>query len=154
LFGGLLVADAPSTGASAGGAVVDAQGDVAGIVLAPAAGRSTTYAVPITVALAVAQDLRDDGRVAHGALEVLGTDTERGAMVTGVAAGSTAERAGIAVGDVVVAIDDRPVVAMGELTATVRRYAPGTEVTLSVWRGDRPEQLVVELASTLVETTT
>src|SRR5204863_62391 len=68
--GGLLETYAASTAAVVGGALVDASGSVAGIVLGHVNGSATSYAVPINVAAAVARQLDATGVAQHGTVGV------------------------------------------------------------------------------------
>jgi putative serine protease PepD len=52
------------------------------------------------------------------------------------------------VGDVITAVDDRPVTSSTELTAAVRSHAPGDKVTLTVRRGNDTRTVDVTLGST------
>ncbi len=70
---------------------------------------------------------------------VLGVEGRKGFRVTGVASGSPAEKAGLKVGDLILAVDDVPMEASRpedaeELTETIRQYDIGAEVELKVWR--------------------
>ncbi len=152
-FSGLLETDAPSSPAAAGGALVDGDGLVTGIVLAPAEGRSTTFVLPISVAIAIATDLRDDGIAAHGELGLVGTDSPAGPVVTTVEVGGPSNIE-ILPGDVIVAVEGRTVLDMGELTARVRRYRPDTSVEVSLVRAGKQMAVDIRLASTVSESMT
>jgi len=66
-----------------------------------------------------------------GAPEVVATDN---VMISGVTSGSPADRAGLRIGDIVVAIDGTPVKSPEELIALTRDYL-GQEVSLTIKRG-------------------
>jgi S1-C subfamily serine protease len=142
---GLIATDASSGKVGAGGALLDRQGTVAGIVLAPIDGDSVTYAVPIGVAAQVAMQLAGDGKVAHGWMGVQGSDASGVPTVTGLTAAGPAAHAGMRVGDVIVAIADKPVMTMGEVVATVRWFEPKRVVQVKVRRGRVPVNLEVRL---------
>jgi putative serine protease PepD len=148
---GLLESDALATAWSSGGALIDRTGAVAGIVLAPVGERRSAYAVPITLAIAIANDLRANGYAAHGALGVEGTDSPAGPIVTDVPPDSTAAQAGVLPNDIVLAVDGRSVLNMAELIATVRSYQPGAVVELELLRGAEPLLVEMALASTVPE---
>ncbi|HWS45973.1 MAG TPA: S1C family serine protease [Acidimicrobiia bacterium] len=132
--GGLLEMTAGTTAASVGGALVDDSGSVAGIVLGPVTRSDSTYAVPIAAAIAVAEQLRTNGRATHGALGLAGVDAKAGATVVSVAAGGPAARAGVRSGDVVVRVDGREVTSIDDVMAIVRSRSPGAAVELEVRR--------------------
>ncbi|MCX7800254.1 MAG: PDZ domain-containing protein [Fimbriimonadales bacterium] len=71
--------------------------------------------------------------------KVLGVEGRKGFRVTGVASGSPAERAGLRVGDLILAVDDVPLDASRpedaeELSETIRQYDIGATVVLRIWR--------------------
>ncbi len=134
---GLLETNAASVPASSGGALVDAAGDVTGIVLAPVGDSQMTYAVPIETALSIADDLRTKGYARHGALGINGIDAPAGPTVTGVVAGGPAERAGVQVGDIVMGVDKHEVDSMEDVMALVRHDEPGEPILVRLRRGSR-----------------
>jgi S1-C subfamily serine protease len=73
------------------------------------------------------------------------TDGGSGALVADVVAGSAAAKAGIKVGDVVVAVDGEPITGQAALIATIRDLAPGESVTVSLVRDGEPVDVVVVL---------
>lgn len=153
IFAGLIEVTAPGSELSAGGALVNGDGEVVGVVLAPVPGQRTAYAVPIAVAVAIAKELRVDGTASHGAFEVVGLDTPQGPVVSVVEPGGAADRAGVEPGDVVMAVGERGVLDMRELTASIRRHPPGTVVAVQLVRGGEPLAVEVELAGTSPEAT-
>ena len=71
-----------------------------------------------------------------------------GAEIVKVESGGAADKGGLKVGDVITAVDDRPVTSSTELTAAVRSHAPGDKVTLTVRRGNDTQTIDVTLGST------
>ncbi|HVJ95479.1 MAG TPA: trypsin-like peptidase domain-containing protein [Acidimicrobiia bacterium] len=143
---GLLETDAESNDAATGGALVDGEGSVTGVVIGPVDGSRTTFAVPIEAAVEVAQELRDDGKAKHGSLGLEGVDAPL-PVVMSVKKSGPAHKAGIKKGDVVRAIDGRPVDAIGAVTAIVRAKDPGETVTISLRRGREHLTVQVPLGS-------
>jgi S1-C subfamily serine protease len=146
---GLLETAAASSSASSGGALVDGTGKVAGIVLAPISGNRMTYAVPISTALAVAQDLRTRGYTAHGALGIAGINAPAGPTVTSMVTDGPADVAGVRVGDVVEAVDSHDVYTMSQLMALVRHDRPGQTVAIELRRGSARLTMHATLTSTI-----
>ena len=72
-----------------------------------------------------------------------------GAVVRGVAAGSPAERAGLREGDVIVALQSRPITRAEELAQLVRAAEPGSRVRLGLLRNGKPVDVTVVLAPAL-----
>lgn len=62
-----------------------------------------------------------------------------------------ADDAGIEPGDVILAIDGRPVTRTDELVVAIRAKAPGDEVTLQVRSGDEESDVVVVLDEAVSE---
>jgi len=82
--------------------------------------------------------------------EQLGTPGMNGVRVTQVYADSTAEKAGLKVGDLILSLDGEPIAASqpGDeevLNTMVRQYKIGTTATLAVQRGTEKLSLPVEL---------
>jgi len=144
---GLLETAAASSTASSGGALVDRNGKVTGIVLAPISGSRMTYAVPITTALTVANDLRAQGYTPHGALGIDGINAPDGPTVTSMVSDGPAEIAGVRVGDVVESVDRREVYTMSQLMALVRHDRPGQTVELALRRGAAKLKMLATLTS-------
>jgi Trypsin-like serine proteases, typically periplasmic, contain C-terminal PDZ domain len=109
-----------------------------------------------TVARVVAQ-LLAHGHVARGWLGIatqpvrippalqrsLGTDAGLGLVVVNVEPDSPAERGGVLIGDILLAIDDRTVSDPGDVLAALGGDRIGQPIGLKVARGGRAEQLTV-----------
>ncbi len=78
---GLFETDASSGDAAAGGALIDREGAVAGIVLSRVSASGTTYAMPIGRAVAIAQELDEHGVAPHGAAGMSLVDNAFGPMI-------------------------------------------------------------------------
>jgi serine protease Do len=59
-----------------------------------------------------------------------------GVFVEDIEQGSSAERAGVQVGDVILSINDKRVVTMDDITQATSKAAHGTKVTLKVYRNN------------------
>ncbi len=110
------------------------------------------------------EELRDPGREAAKAwlpvetqvltrplARALGRPELRGFYLTRVYPGSTAEKAGLRVGDLILAVNGEPLTASGaehqdELASLLRQYDVGDTVELTVGRGQTTLKLSVELA--------
>jgi S1-C subfamily serine protease len=71
-----------------------------------------------------------------------------GALVQEVVDGSAAEAAGVEVGDVITAVDGRPVADSLDLRLRIISTPPGTDVTLEVFRDGEPVTLTASLGTT------
>ncbi len=155
---GLLDTDLTAGQEHAGGALVDEQGRLVGVLVVPPQATTSGLAIPIDDALAVADELEKTGQARHGWMGVSVADaTDRsggGAVVREVVPSSPGEKAALREGDVIVAIADESgttaISGMEKLMAEVRRHLPGDRLEMTFYRdggqrhvrvvlGDRPE---------------
>ncbi|MCU1693739.1 MAG: htrA 2 [Frankiales bacterium] len=139
--------DAAINPGNSGGALVDLAGRVVGINSAIATSGDGSsgnigvgFAIPSNAAVAVAEDLLDDGVATHPQLGVSVGDstTGTGALLRAVTPGGSADGAGLQAGDVVTAVDDRVLVDADSLIVAVRAHQPGDVVTVTWLRGGQP----------------
>jgi putative serine protease PepD len=153
---GLIATDAEAEPTAAGGALLDADGRVVGVLTA--ADREGSVAVPIGLATDVAGQLRRTGRVGHGWAGIAGVDASGsdagGVLIERVAAGSPAARAGLRTGDVVVAVDEERLAGMGHLVAIVRTHEPGAGLDVTIRRDGRRRAVHVRLGDVPPDLTT
>ena len=148
--------DAPINPGNSGGALIDSRGRLVGIntaIVSPAGGNvGIGFAVPVNMVKAVVAQLEKYGEVRRGQIgvviqdltpdlaEALGLSAEAGAVVSEVRPGSPAEKAGLQPGDVIVAVDGRPVKSATDLRNRIGLAERGSTVRLSVIRdGERIE---------------
>ena len=117
-----------------------------------------SFAITIDVAMEVADQLRNTGKVSRGWLGVLIQDVTRelaesfgmpkpqGALVARVLADSPAAEAGFQVGDVVLAFDSKTVSRSSDLPPIVGRTRVGKEVPVQILRKGKPLRLTVKTA--------
>jgi len=153
----LIQTDAAISSGNSGGPLINLAGQVVGINTAVARGDFSTaannigFAISVGEVLRVLEILRDvaDGNTREeGYLGVsLGvrTDGGTGAVVTEVADGSPASKAGLKVGDVVLEVNNQPISGQGALIAVIRDSAPGDEVEITVQRGSERLTLTATL---------
>ena len=153
--------DAAINPGNSGGPLVDLLGRVVGVNTAIYGGGSRFvgygFAVPVGIARKAAQDLLEYGyvrrpRIGVSVQTVNAVDAEvyrlpevRGAEVSTVEEGAPASRAGIRVGDVIVAVDGEPIQDSPDLTANLARRQPGEEVALTLYRDGRRQDIEVTL---------
>jgi putative serine protease PepD len=159
-----LQTDAPINPGNSGGPLVNLDGQVVGINSAIATASSTQgqggsiglgFAIPVDQATRVAQEIMQNGTATKPVLGVTGSvrqggDTaagSSGAQIGQVQAGSPAQQAGLAAGDVVTRVGDAKVEDFADLIARIGSYAPGAKVTLTVQSGGGPKTVDVTLGS-------
>jgi S1-C subfamily serine protease len=151
---------APMHDGFAGGAFIDASGQLIGVATA-AAIRGLGVIVPASIAWKTAADVLQHGSPRRGFLGIAGqpvalaprqrgsTGRERALLIIGVTADSPADAAGLLVGDVLVDFDGQPVQSPEELLelltggrvgqrVTIRVLRAGNALEISVTVGDRP----------------
>ena len=118
---------------TAGEPLLNAAGAVIGILCQPAPGAAAVAFLPTQLVVGVADDLRSGNRVVPGVLGVQGSDVPdgAGARLMTVPAGTPAWGR-LQAGEVITAVNERPVRTFAELRARLYVLQPGTPVTLSV----------------------
>ena len=145
--------DASINPGNSGGPLVDAMGRVVGISTAilsrTGMNAGIGFAIPINMALHIVEDLLDDGAVQRGFLGVqitdidsalaerLGLNEHGGAVVMMVGAGSPAEKAGIQLEDVIVAINNQRVDSSSRLRLIVSGTKPGSQIPIDLMRAGK-----------------
>jgi putative serine protease PepD len=151
----MITVDAVLPPEANGGALLDRNGHVVGILAGSTKDAAAALATPIATVRNVAAQLAATGKADHGALGVRITDndTPRGARVLEVTAGSAAHDAGIRTGDVVVRLGDEPIHSAAELVVAVRMRKPGERLPVTVAR-DGDDQRVTVTLDAIVSTPT
>ncbi len=69
------------------------------------------------------------------------------AKVEGLRTGGPADKSGLKAGDIIVALQGKPVANSGEVRAALGKFKPGDKVSVDVKRGEEKKQMTVELGS-------
>ncbi len=149
-FENFIQTDAAINPGNSGGALVNAHGDLIGInsaIFSQSGGsQGIGFAIPISLALDVMQQIVKYGHVSRGWLGVEGTDITaqaainsgnpniRGVLIVGVFIDSPADKAGILTGDVITAIDHKPVSKVRNVLEIIAGHKPGEEVVIDILR--------------------
>jgi serine protease Do len=156
--------DAAINHGNSGGPLLNLRGEVIGIntMIAtdgPLSGNvGVGFAIPINTVRDLLPQLQQ-GKVTRGRIGVridsrpmsredaedLGLSNTSGALVAEVENGGPAKAAGVAVGDVIIEFNGRPVKNSGDLVAAVTRTAPGTTVPVKVVRNKKVTTLNVKV---------
>ena len=154
--------DVPVNPGNSGGPLFNLAGEVIGInsqIFSRTGGfMGVSFAIPIDVARNVEEQLIKTGRVVRGRIgvtiqdvnaqlaESFGLDRPRGALVSSVEKDGPAAHAGVAPGDVILAVDGHPVERFGELSSQIAAMRPGTDANLALWRNGKEQSLNVKVA--------
>jgi serine protease Do len=158
-----LQTDASINPGNSGGPLVNLDGEIIGIntmILGPGGNIGIGFAVPSTMAKPIAEQLMAGGVVKRPYLGIFMQDVtpemqkaigsgapEKGALVGKVEPTAPAARAGVKPGDVIVAVDGKPVDSSRSVQRTVLAHKIGQQVTLDVWRDGK----IVRLAANTAE---
>lgn len=158
-FNDFIQIDTPINRGNSGGPTFDTSGRVIGVntIIFSENGDSVGigFAIPSDTAQAVTHQLIDRGSVTRGYLgatiqdlapeiaDSLALVGRKGAVIAELAPAGPAARAGLRQGDVVVALDGRPLASSTDLTRRVALSAVGQSLTLDIVREGRAETLRV-----------
>jgi serine protease Do len=155
--------DAAINPGNSGGPLFNLRGEVVGIntmILAPQGTFvGVGFAVPISLAKSILPQLKEKGKVVRGYLGVQVSELtpdlaqgfgyrveQKGALVQQVVKGTPAEKGGMEPGDLVVAMDGKPIESSGALTRAVATIAPGGKVTLTFLRKGSEKKATLTVA--------
>ena len=158
-FGSFIQTDAAINPGNSGGALIDVSGNLIGIntlIFSRSGGyQGIGFAIPVGLAKRVMEQIIETGTVTRGwfgvevedvtpeLAESLGLKATQGAIVGAIERGSPAEKSGMKLGDVIVAVNGRRV---ADTTATLNAIAemqPGRSVPVRVVRQNRELQFDV-----------
>ena len=162
--------DAVVNPGNSGGALVNKAGELVGIntMIYSQTGSYAGYsfAVPSNIVRKIVEDLIDFGSVKRARLGVtyrqvteddqkdLKLSSLEGVYIEEVSAGSTADKAGVKKGDILLSIDGAKVSNMAFVQEKVNGYRPGDKAVLSIIRDGRERQIEVVFQGTVEETGT
>lgn len=174
-YGQFIQTDAAINPGNSGGPLFDVDGKVVGINTAIAQGQGLGFAIPISLAEKILQQLKLHGKVERGwlgvSIQTLSEDLAesfglsariKGVVVTSVGEGSPAEKGGLKQGDVIIQLNGQVVDKTTKLQQLVAESLPGSKVSMKVYRdrrqidldltlGRRPEGDIVSLDASLNE---
>jgi S1-C subfamily serine protease len=173
----MIQTDASINPGNSGGPLLNSRGEMIGIntmIFSPSGGSvGIGFAVPVETARRVVPDLIRYGQVQRGWIDITpvqlfpalvryaGLPVGQGILVSEVAAGSTAEQAGLkggreAVrygrsliylgGDIIVEVDRMPVTSLYDLLGALEDNKPGESVEVKILRNRKPMALTLKLS--------
>jgi Do/DeqQ family serine protease len=160
-FENFIQTDASINPGNSGGALVNMDGELIGInsmIFSRSGGNvGIGFAVPTEIASSIMGQILDFGEIRRGLLGVnfdnidreiaktLALDVEGGALITRVFPESAAEKAGLKVGDIIVAVNDKTITSGTELRNTIGLMRSGDVVGLRYLRDNKLQTTSAEL---------
>ena len=158
-FENFIQTDAAINPGNSGGALVDTTGALMGINTAiysrSGGSMGIGFAIPVSTAKQVLESIVKDGQVTRGwigvepqelnaeLMETFNVKTKEGVIITGVLQNGPAAQGGIRPGDVITAVNGKPVGNVSQLLTAVAALKPGIPAPLKVLRGDGPVEIAV-----------
>ncbi|MBA2690140.1 MAG: DegQ family serine endoprotease [Burkholderiales bacterium] len=152
---------------NSGGPLFNMQGEVVGInsqIFSRTGGfMGLSFAIPIDIAMDVAEQLRSSGKVSRGWLGVVIQSVSKelaesfnlpkaeGALIAAVEKGGPADKAGLEASDVILKVDGKSVVTSADLPRYIAAIRPGSKTVLDLWRKGAARTVAVTLGELPVE---
>jgi serine protease Do len=145
-----IQSDAAVNPGNSGGPLFNMKGEVVGVNSQIYTGTGgylgISFAIPINIAMTTANQLIKSGKISRGRLamligpvskdlaEALGLPNEKGAIISSVEKDGPADKAGLKSEDVIQKINGKIMDSNSDVVRTIANMAPGTKITLTVWR--------------------
>lgn len=158
-FENFIQTDAAINPGNSGGALIDINGNLEGINTAiysrSGGSMGIGFAIPVSTAKQVLEDIVRDGKVTRGWIgvepndlspelaETFGVKANKGVIITGVLQGGPAAKAGIRPGDVITGVGDKKIDNVQELLTAVAGLKPGSAARFALQRGSDKMELDV-----------
>jgi Do/DeqQ family serine protease len=160
-FENFIQTDAAINPGNSGGALVDVEGNLVGINTAIYSETGGTqgigYAIPVSIARQVMEQIVEKGSVTRGWIGVglqditaeiaqsFNLPATRGVLITQVVRGSPADKGGIRPGDVLLAVNGRPVADSVTMLNMIAALQPGQNATLRLAREQAESDVAVTI---------
>lgn len=162
-FENFIQTDAAINPGNSGGALIDSHGNLLGINTAiysrSGGSLGIGFAIPVTTVKTVMDSIIRTGQVVRGWIgvepqditpelaESFGIAQKSGAIVAGVLRGGPADRAGIRPGDILIAVDDKPVTDTVGLLNLIAQLKPGNKAALTMVRAGKQSSVEVTVGT-------
>src|SRR5215210_5845875 len=147
----VIQTDAPVNPGNSGGPLLDAAGNVIGVVSQIQSENGGNigigYAVPSDTVRKVVDTLKSGGAVEHAYLGVRLQETDNGVSLSGVLAGEPGQKAGLQTDDVVLEADGKKIESASDIQRAVDAHKPGDKLVLKVRRGGDERTVTVTLGT-------
>lgn len=153
--------DVPINRGNSGGPLFNLNGQVVGInsqIFSNTGGfMGVSFAIPIDIAMNAVEQLKTSGRVTRGMIGVriqnvdreqakaLGLPRIGGALVNQITPGSSADKAGVQLGDVILSFAGHDIASSADLPPLVGSTKPGTKADLGLWRDGKTLTVAVTI---------
>jgi serine protease DegQ len=158
-FENFIQTDAAINPGNSGGALIDVYGNLEGINTAiysrSGGSMGIGFAIPVSTAKQVLEDIVKEGKVTRGWIgvepndlspelaETFGVRAHKGVIITGVLQNGPAAKAGIRPGDVITGVGEKPIGNVQELLTAVAGLKPGNATRFALQRGSDKMELDV-----------
>jgi Do/DeqQ family serine protease len=145
--------DAALNMGNSGGALVNTRGLLVGItsaIMSPNGGYAgNSFAIPVNIVKKVIEDIRQYGEVQRAIIGVYLQEVTpgiadkenlkevKGAYLSGIVPGGSAEEAGLKEKDVIIKLNGISIASVSELQEQVGKYSPGDKVNITYMRGGK-----------------
>lgn len=158
-FENFIQTDASINPGNSGGALIDVNGNLIGINSAiysrNGGSMGIGFAIPVSIAKQVMEQITFNGSVTRGWIGIEAQDitpelaesfnlkTAAGSLIAGVLLDSPADKAGLRPGDILVAIDDKPVADSQSMLNIIAMLKPREKATLSIIRAGKKANITL-----------
>jgi serine protease DegQ len=158
-FENFIQTDAAINPGNSGGALIDVNGNLEGINTAiysrSGGSMGIGFAIPVSTAKQVLEDIVKEGKVTRGWIgvepndlspelaETFGVKARKGVIITGVLQNGPAARAGVRPGDVITGVGEKEIGNVQELLTAVAGLKPGNATRFALQRGSDKMELDV-----------
>lgn len=150
IYENFIQTDASINPGNSGGALIDTEGNLVGINSAiysrSGGSMGIGFAIPATLARQVTEQIVSQGNVTRGWIGIEAQDITpelaesfrlsrpQGALIAGVLRNSPADKAGLRAGDILLAIEGKPVVDSGTMLNLIAALKPSQRATIQIAR--------------------
>lgn len=152
IYENFIQTDASINPGNSGGALIDTEGNLVGVNSAiysrSGGSMGIGFAIPATLARQITEQIIAQGNVTRGWIGIEAQDITpelaesfklsrpQGALIAGILRGSPADKAGLRAGDILLAIEGKPVMDSGAMLNLIAALKPGQKAILRIARAE------------------